>query len=119
LRSSPPVVPPGALPPRLSTMPLTPRGMLGRPDTPVELLPPWLPLPLMAALPFAKARPRGKLAAPPLSSLGPPLLVPQPPRHAQPRMVVRSRSPPRGPRVPWMRPIRTPSRSPLADRRHS
>jgi hypothetical protein len=102
----------------------------------VELLPPWLPLPLTAALPFAKARPRAKPAPPPLSLLGPPLLVPQQPRHALPRviygpilpnspshnyvqrMVVRSRSPPREPLVPWMRPRRTPSKSPLASQRH-
>jgi hypothetical protein len=75
----------------------------------VELLPPWLPLPLTAALPLAKATPRNKPAAPPRTVQ---------PRVMYGRMVVRSRSPPRGPLVPGMRPMRTPSRSPPAARRH-
>jgi hypothetical protein len=98
---------------------------------PAALLPLPRPLPWAAVLPIAKASHKRKLAPPPLASLGPPLLAPQPPRHPPPRarygprppnyppMVVgRSRSPPRGPLVQRKRPLRTPSRSPPAARRH-
>ena len=134
-----PAVPPGALPPRPSTIPPTPKSMLVRPAMTPGALPPrpsTIP-PTPKSMLVRPAVTPGELLPP-----GPPRRVPQPPRHAPPRvmygprppnhpppnyppsMVVdRSRSRNRGSPVPWRRPLRTPpktapSKSPPADRRH-
>jgi hypothetical protein len=111
---------------------LASKSMLVQPVVPVGAVPPpALPLPSTVELPIVKAWHKRKLAPPPLASLGPKVLVPQPPRHPPPRVmygpmppnfpppVSRSRSPPRGTPVPWRRPLRTPSKSPPVAHWHS